>query len=419
MKRDKRGKITAFISYVQIYSMFWFSVLLFFIPGVMTLKTFALFTAFASTLVILKIVAEKHFIIDGFFAITVLLMVVVLVGYGLLTPFIYRDKTVIELYSGELLAIAGQTFPAVLLAGLVGKDIVIQEKMKSFSFFVGILFSLIALFGVLNPSSTTEGGLVQTNNNLNYQTISYMAAYGAGLLLFNLINKEVLSNKYLRKKGAKIICLIVVLLDLVCVLISGGRGGLVDLVALCVLTLWLYNKKPGSFCNKTVSFIVIVLFGLLGGIIAIRFVASSNLATSGFSRIIGFLSGNGDSIRNNLFRSALNSFLTSPIFGHGFGSTFYEVGFYTHCFITDLLVETGIIGFIIVVLIIIHVIKYTLKLIKEDFTDSIWLFLLVSAITHYTFSGYYLVGFEPLWIIFMLLSKKRWARIDNNSSINV
>ena len=45
-------------------------------------------------------------------------------------------------------------------------------------------------------------------------------------------------------------------------------------------------------------------------------------------------------IRWNL---AWNAFTKSPVFGHGLGSVFYEVGFYSHNIFTDMLCEGGVV----------------------------------------------------------------------------
>ena len=85
-----------------------------------------------------------------------------------------------------------------------------------------------------------------------------------------------------------------------------------------------------------------------------------------------------------------------PVFGHGVGSVFFEMGTYSHNFITDAMVEVGVIGtFILFSLFIILVFK-AIKDIYHDISDSLWLIIFLDGLVMSLFSGYYLAQI-PLW----------------------
>ena len=396
----------ALLAVMLMYSMYWYSVILYFFPGLMTLKQFAIVLAAVTVLYIIVQVIKDRFIIEIPFILCALGIGLLIFLYGYVTPYLYGYIEVSDSFYAEFLAFAGQTFPTALIAYIVGKDNSVQKDIKSLAFAFGLIFSVIAFLCTINPSGVSNVGLAETANNLNYQTLSYMAAYGTSFLLYYFLADEDID--YL-KKGSKVMkfcCMGVIVINLFTVLLAGGRGGMLDYIALLLVSFWLFQKKPANGMDKAIKSFLIILAVFISFIVIIFLVARSNIASSGFGRIVGFFNGNGDSVRSSLYRGAFESFFRSPIIGHGIGASFYEVGFYTHNFITDLLVETGLTGTVIAIVLIFKALRYELNIIKDDFSNSLWLLLLVNAMVHYSFSGYYLAAFEPVWLIFMLLTKK-------------
>ena len=108
----------------------------------------------------------------------------------------------------------------------------------------------------------------------------------------------------------------------------------------------------------------------------------------GATRIVNSLTK--DEGRMGLWEKAIDSFKESPIIGHGLGSVWWEVGFYSHNFLADLLVETGIIGTITIMSVLI---KCVLRIIRLSKSNTMAMFLLIvfsGILVETAFSGYWL-----------------------------
>lgn len=165
---------------------------------------------------------------------------------------------------------------------------------------------------------------------------------------------------------------------------------------------WTYTKKKNIkfFSGRTIQLIIAVS---VIAVIGIAFASSFGGATNGFSRIVNTVEHQDENGRDVLRGLALLSFLDSPIWGHGFGSVFYEVGEYSHNCITDALVEIGVIGCSVFILLLIMTWRKTGKLMQVDLTDAIWRIVYLDGLVMSFFSGYYLGHIPIYWIMGFVL----------------
>ena len=91
-------------------------------------------------------------------------------------------------------------------------------------------------------------------------------------------------------------------------------------------------------------------------------------------------------------RVAIDSFLKSPIIGHGIGSVWWEYGFYTHNVLLDFLVETGIIGAIIMVVTVFTMLIRLVRGSKTNSFDMFMLLVLLAMMVEHAFSGYWIAS---------------------------
>ncbi len=271
-----------------------------------------------------------------------------------------------------------------------------NDRIKKLSPFVSVIFSIIAFLCVINPSSKTGGGLAKNDNGLNYQTIAYMAAYASGLAEFGF-----LLNNYYGKIYNKVIGIGLILLNFITVLLSGGRGGFVAFLVFIILTFISFGKQK-SFIHKVIVQSCIAVVILLILFASVKIASGLNISTSGLWRIAKFISSASDSNRLNAFYSSLNSFYHSMFIGHGIGSVFYEIGFHAHNIFLDLLVETGLFGTAIILIIIFRTFIRLTILIKQDRTNVFWVYVFLCGATISMFSGYYLTQFPLWWVIFYI-----------------
>ena len=393
---------TSILAWLQIFSSYFFAAFLFVFPNAISYKTFSIIIAFLSIIAFLIYLKKTKCIITRRLMYIIICFLVVSICYYYVTPLFYGGMTYKNgLWFGEFLALIGQTFPGVVIATIVGSDEDQCKRTESYTLVVSIVFAFLSLYCTLHPSGSSSAGLAINENNLDYQSLSYMAAYSAGLALSLLLT---LDQKRLRERN---IAIIIVVTALLTILLSGGRGGLVTYILFLITFAFLYIKTRNLSLQTILKIVLVIIAFIVIIQMIITFAANSNLATSGFSRIVRFLSGNEASGRDGLRRAAINSFLTSPIWGHGIGSVFYEIGGYSHNIFTDIMVEFGIIGIVIFCSMLIRFFIRVKKLINEDVRNCTWLFVFLCGFVMSLFSGYYIAIFPLWWAMFCVLAKDK------------
>lgn len=394
-----------YLLYMQIFASYFCAILMYFAPALVTYKTYALVLAVITSLILFwQIIKKKGVISKSTFGIAIF-YIGIIICYKWVTPMFYSDNPV-RIYSSQILAIAGQILPYSLLASFAAENEDIQQKIKELAPYVGIAFSLVAFVCAFHPTATTSGGLADNENGMNYQNISYVAAYSAALMEYYLLtHRDIKQMGIFQDSIGVFISFGTVMLDFVTVLLSGGRGGFVVIVLFTVITAWLAVNHGLMTVQKLVRGLALAIAACVGLAGAFYYAANSSLKTSGFGRIMRMLGGSGDTGRSSLRERAMNSFQTKPILGHGFGSVFWEVGHYSHNFFTDVLVEIGIIGLIAILVLLVVTFCRELRLIKRDYSDILWMYIFLCGFIMAMFSGYYLTHISSSVAIAFIISK--------------
>lgn len=166
-------------------------------------------------------------------------------------------------------------------------------------------------------------------------------------------------------------------------LMGGGRGAFVFLIAISAYLVFRVMGRGGK--NNTRY-----IFLLLIGVLFLIYIANrlDIFESAGFLRVSSNLTN--DDHRASLWNRALQVFSESPIYGHGLGSIWWTVGFYSHNMLTDLLAETGIVGALVVVTVLV---KIVITLVKRSYLSTLDMFMLIvmaGALVEDTFSGYWI-----------------------------
>lgn len=354
------------------------------------------------------------------FGLIFIVYAIVIGLYALVTPAIY--STIPESnYKGSLLCLAGQILPNGLFACFVAEDEQLQVKVKRLAPLVGTVFAIIALICTLRPTLVTSGGLMDNENGLGYQRVSYMAAYSAALMEYYLLTRHTEVNFFFFKnKLGVVVSGIVVFLDMLVTLFSGGRGGFVAFVAFFIISVFLALRFGHYHIKSFFRVFLVGLIAVIGAYVANWYVLKSSLSTSGYGRIIALITGAGDNRRYDKIKTAIDLFSQKPILGHGFGSVYWELGQYTHNFFTDTLVEGGLVLTFIAVSILLYCFVSSIRLIRLDNTDLIWFYFFLCGFTLSMFSGYYLTQIPLWWGLSFVLAKINWihknAKVESESN---
>lgn len=254
-----------------------------------------------------------------------------------------------------------------------------------------IFFGII--MGTVGLESAKQSELLRDESGLSYQKVSYymaeMYAYSIYYVFFSSC-REIKKFRIFRI----VMMLMFVFCPIVC-LLSGGRGAFVFIIFITCFLLFM-------LCKSGRLKIPIIIAGVLVSFFVFMFLAYKfDLWNSvGFSRISNNISS--DNERFIIREKALASFVTSPVFGHGLGSIWGEVGIYSHNMFLDFLVDGGIIGFIVGCLFFLKMFK---RLFLLPGVNSCFIFFMIMFLKSFVmnlFSGYWF-GVYQYWMIFGLL----------------
>ncbi len=283
-------------------------------------------------------------------------------------------------YTSYFLSMGVRFIPAVLTGMYMLSHDDIMKKVE-YALLPFILLYTITLASVAFTANIGVN-IAQTFNTdfLNYQSISYYSIFAFGFNMYLIVQ---CSNSYTRYRRYILIALAI--LQVIITIMAGGRGAF---VLGCVFTLYFALKH--ITVSKLISYILIGLAVLL----TINAILSDNeIFKMGFERIFNFF-GNTEAIGTDnrwiRWNLAWNAFTKSPVFGHGLGSVFYEVGFYSHNIFTDMLCEGGVVLFLIFIFVLMKFIRASQILITEDYRNEIIVIVFLCSFVMNSFSGYYL-----------------------------
>lgn len=316
------------------------------------------------------------------------------------TSFIYEYEN--TLYISEFLRWGSICIPSVLIGILCNRE---KDKVcinSLLPYFIITLSSIISYVGI--TESLKNVNLIHDDSGLIYQNISYYMAFLWGCssywLFFSKSHKP-LYIKYL-------IYFFIILQTITCI-VSGGRGGGVLLATNFFITLLYYSHQRNYSLIRTVVVGVIIITSL---ILIIRIFDLNNLL--GYQRIYNISEVDN---RSYLYIQAWNFFKESMIIGSGLGSVFYKLNAYSHNFILDLLLETGIIGVLLFFLILIKSSVNLLYSCKQNSNYIFFLFVLSYFVIDHLFSGYWFVS-QHFWFIIAISFSNPFTLYERDTIID-
>lgn len=213
----------------------------------------------------------------------------------------------------------------------------------------------------------------------------------------------------------RILNLFLIPLQLLGLFAGGGRGAFIQLTILVIYIL-LINRSQLKV-TKTFLFNIIIIVTIL--YIIINWLPTIPQFYSGYNRITSFFSPKGintDVNRISLYTSAFNSFVESPIIGHGLYASSYVIGFHSHNVFLDILVDGGLILLSIVLTILFKYIKYGFVLYKHDLSIQIIQVFFISFFVMLMFSGS-IFGDSAIWLCLSYVYTYHACKKQKNSII--
>ena len=401
-----------FVFYMQVYASFISSILLFFFPNSLLYTQFALLTAVLSAGVILynlllQRIRTSHFVQVALFC------ALIAIAYCITDGFYVEKST---WYDSYRLVLFGQTIPLVLMSSIIGVFPDYHKKIKIIVPYFALIFAIVALSVTINPRVAAQNLAGDEEANLNYQNTSYLASYSASLAMYYIsCFRNVKWDFIFEHRFMKVLFWLVIIVDFIVILLTGGRGGLV--VFLASLLFFIYNiagkKSVGSYFRVLIIAAVFVFIGYY----SVRWVMQSNISTSGFYRFTRMLAEGDLSGRDALYERGWRVFEDNPL-GHGLGGVFFILGSYSHNIFLDVLIDVGLLGFLAFFVSLFFVLKYGLSLFKRDQSEAFWFYLFINGFVMNLFSGYFLSGFPWLSAVFYFLARRAYFKKNEEAIVN-
>lgn len=232
----------------------------------------------------------------------------------------------------RIIAIAGIPSLALLFIDYRKKDI--SQVAKGFFYTLLVMLSINLVYALIMPH----------HSFLSYIFSIYYISYGhlgtslVLISLFYLLFKPAEHSLYLVNFA--------LLLGIVTIIIAGARS---PFLAFMVVIPYLLVLK------RNMKLIITFLILLTLAIVAIYFLGKSQEYHIEFAnRTYRWLFQGDNSLRTPLFERAIEIFKVNPIFGD---RTHYEDGMYPHNIILELLMATGIVGFVLYIIKFLPVLK--------------------------------------------------------------
>ena len=255
-----------------------------------------------------------------------------------------------------------------------------------------------------------------------YQTLSYLAAFAFGINLYNILasgNNQ--KFKFQKHKAYKIIEIFFLIIQIIGVFISGGRGGAVLLLANTLVLFYILSRHN---LKRLIAFIIIFVPILYVTLISIS-PELANMIETRTERTFSYISEDGldlskTSGRDIVYSAALGMFAEKPLFGYGFYEQFDILmkrfnAPYVHNLIIEIVLQGGIVLLLIFTYLFIkhfNKLKTYLKIHKEH---TLFVTIYLYAIIFLMFSGTYLgttyFGFAMTYILMYNTSNKTIKRI--------
>lgn len=193
---------------------------------------------------------------------------------------------------------------------------------------------------------TIRGAQMDPNNQAAFLVVAITIS------LYYFMNRKCKAGYYFVLTG-------IILVNIYAMFLTGSRGGLVSLI-LIILILALLSEKSSKLVSKHtfINFVVIALILTIA-----FFLAKAYLPERIFERLFNIYGYEGGSERINIWGNAARIFLANPLFGGGWGSYWGYNGYYSavHNTFISIIVDGGIIGFILFFIPVIYIILNSLK----------------------------------------------------------
>lgn len=280
------------------------------------------------------------------------------------------------------------SFPAIFM----GVNLAKQKMLSKLGKYMDIVMIYLTV-GLVLLLPVVLLGKKMNLGGVTYQEISYYAAFTYSInLLFLLQGFKNSRFKITQNNVYKIISCIILIVQVLISLMSGGRGGFVLIVvSSLVIPYYCINIKKLKFKN---IFKLIIVFLILFFIAQLFIPQFRENIEKGSSRVFSYVSADGidmseTSGRDVVFKQAISFINDSPIIGYGFYRYFDFINRYPHNFFLEILLQGGMLLLLISVVFLFGIYRKFNRIVKIDKDNLILLPFILFAFVQLMFSNSY------------------------------
>lgn len=282
--------------------------------------------------------------------------------------------------------------PGFFSAATIIKLNLIVQFVRIMEIMLLIVASGVIVFSVI---PTLAGVRTASLAGASYQALSYYSAFTFGMLL--VYNTKIPTNLRFSWTKSKWYLGLVYGIMVSCVLgtlLGGGRGAFLLLIGYSLIHFFSSISIRRLNLKSLISGFIKLIVTIFSFVFFINFFGEKDFIQTGFERATQFISSDGtidlkegSSGRDVVYQVAIEYIDKNPIFGYGpFG--FRDKTIHAHNLFLEILLQFGIIGLILFIILIVALIVRTFK---NWSVLSFWVFsLFLYPVVNLMFSGGYL-----------------------------
>lgn len=322
---------------------------------------FRAFVLFFSGVIILRKFVQKSF---KDFSVVEIAFVVFWIIYFLKGFYSFQNYSFVEkIKSKEIetyLRILGITFlPAFAILNLKRQDFNFKISFQIIFFLVLLVLLLNIIVGLEYDKNGRSSGFMSM----------YPISFGYWGVTLALLSVYQILYKTISKKYFLYLSYLGIVVGFFIIYASGTRSTLGAIIGGSFFLLYSKGMKKMIY-----SFLIAIFFGCVV-LILCNPQTIGNKASSFFTRVTQTIKTGDGSGREVFYEQALQIFKQNPIIG---GRILYADGMYPHNVFLEVLMATGIIGFVVYFLFFKDCIKYIIKIksVGEIYPETIWISVL-------------------------------------------
>jgi len=261
----------------------------------------------------------------------------------------------------------------------------------------GLLLSVATLVyyrGLIGSVGRISEAISREENYISPLALSYCGTLSIGIGISYLMQSKI-------GRWSKFLVFIFVLFSLVPFFLGASRG---SIFALFLPFVIMFLSRGNAVAN--IRLVVIMLLAGVAGIYLSELFGSS-LVGRFTSMKADIAQGNESAIRLEMWKAALLQFADNPIFGDALEVRAFR--FYPHNIVLEVLMSTGIVGFIPFAALLIHAFRRTVFIFRNDPANSWMGIVFIQSFIQNMFSGS-LYGASWFWASLGLLYSYNYIR---------